>query len=153
MTDYPDLFAPAGIHSMRRRIESLTPETKPRWGKMSVSEMLAHVNVAYEMVYTDKHPRPNPIMRWVLRKIVKQRVVGPTPYPHNTPTAPAFRITDPRDFTVEQERLLGYLEQVAADGRGAFEGRESPSFGPLTATEWNMLFAKHLDHHLTQFGV
>jgi hypothetical protein len=153
MTSYPDLFTPEGVHTMRRRIESLTPETKPHWGKMSVSEMLAHVSVAYEMIYTDRHPRPNPVMRWVLRKIVKQRVVGPAPYPHDAPTAPAFRITGTRDFTVERERLIGYLEQVVAEGRIAFEGRESLSFGPLTATEWNTLFAKHLDHHLTQFGV
>ena len=38
-------------------------------------------------------------------------------------------------------------------GSAHFEGKESPSFGALTADEWNVLFAKHLDHHLTQFGV
>jgi hypothetical protein len=153
MSGYPDLFDSHGIEVMQRRIGALTPDTQPLWGKMSVSEMLAHVNVAYEMVYTDKHPRPNPIMRWVLKKIVKQRVVGPAPYPRNTPTAPAFRITDTRDFETERERLLAYLQQVAAEGRAKFEGRASLSFGPLTATEWNGLFSKHLDHHLQQFGV
>jgi hypothetical protein len=79
--------------------------------------------------------------------------VGPTPYPRNTPTAPAFRITDTRDFDTERARLLAYLQQVATEGRSAFEGRESLSFGPLTAAEWNGLFSKHLDHHLQQFGV
>lgn len=153
VTTYPDLFDAAGVQSVGQRIAALTPESRPLWGKMSVSEMLAHVNVAYEMVYTDKHPRPNPIMRWVLKRIVKQRVVGPAPYPHNTPTAPAFRISDARDFGVERDRLLAYLQQVMHEGRGAFEGRASLSFGPLTANEWNMLFAKHLDHHLQQFGV
>lgn len=153
MPVYPDLFDAAGVESVAQRIAALTPETRPRWGKMSVSEMLAHVNVAYEMVYTTKHRRPNPIMRWVLRTIVKQKVVGPDPYPRSTPTAPAFRITDTRDFATERDRLLGYLQQVAAEGRARFEGRESLSFGPLTATEWNGLFAKHLDHHLQQFGV
>jgi hypothetical protein len=153
VTSYPDLFDSAGVQAIQQRIAALTPESRPLWGKMAVSEMLAHVNVAYEMVYTDKHPRPNPIMRWVLRRIVKQRVVGPAPYPHNTPTAPAFRISDAREFDVERERLLAYLQQVMTEGRDAFEGRASLSFGPLTASEWNMLFAKHLDHHLQQFGV
>jgi hypothetical protein len=92
-------------------------------------------------------------MRWVLKQIVKERVVGPAPYPRNTPTAPAFRITDTRDFETERERLLAYLQQVATEGRAKFEGRASLSFGPLTATEWNGLFSKHLDHHLQQFGV
>jgi hypothetical protein len=152
MSDFPDLFTPAGVQSMRDRLAALTTESRPRWGKMSVSEMLAHVNVAYEMLYTDKHPRPNPVMRWVLRTIVKQRVVGPAPYPHNAPTAPAFRITDTRDFEVERERLFAYLDRVADEGRRAFEGRPALSFGVLTSAEWNVLFAKHLDHHLRQFG-
>lgn len=150
---YPDLFDAAGVQAVVQRIAALTPQSRPLWGKMTVSEMLAHVNVAYEMVYTTKHRRPNPIMRWVLRTIVKQKVVGPAPYPHNTPTAPAFRITDTRDFETERERLLAYLQRVASEGRARFEGRESLSFGQLTANDWNVLFAKHLDHHLQQFGV
>lgn len=153
MPTYPDLFDAAGVEQMRRRIDALTPDTQPLWGRMGVAEMLAHVNVAYEMVYTDTHPRPNPLMRWVLRRIVKQRVVGPEPYPRNTPTAPAFRIKDAREFGTERARLLDFLHRVATEGRATFEGRESLSFGPLTATEWNGLFSKHLDHHLQQFGV
>jgi hypothetical protein len=69
-------------------------------------ESLTHL-----MVYTTKHPHPNPIMRWVLRMIVKPKVVGPDPYPRNTPTAPAFRIKDIRDFDTERERLLAFLQQ------------------------------------------
>jgi hypothetical protein len=38
-------------------------------------------------------------------------------------------------------------------GADAFEGKESNSFGKLTASEWNIMMYKHLDHHLTQFGV
>lgn len=153
MPTFPDLFDAPGVETMRRRITALTPDSQPLWGKMSVSDMLAHVNVAYEMVYTAKHSRPNPIMRWVLKTIVKQRVVGPDPYPRHAPTAPAFRITEARDFETERQRLLDYLQQVMDEGRAAFEGRPSLSFGPLTATEWNALFAKHLDHHLQQFGI
>jgi hypothetical protein len=89
----------------------------------------------------------------VLQRFVKQGVVGPKPYPRSAPTAPAFRIADAREFDAERDRLVAYLRRVAGEGRAAFEGRESLSFGPLTAAEWNVLFAKHLDHHLRQFGV
>ena len=27
-----------------------------------------------------------------------------------------------------------------------------PFFGPMTAGEWDLLMARHLDHHLLQFG-
>jgi len=30
-----------------------------------------------------------------------------------------------------------------------FHNKESHSFGALTSQEWNNLFAKHLNHHLT----
>jgi hypothetical protein len=153
MPTLPDLFDTADVERTVERLQALTPDTVPHWGRMTVSQMLAHCCVAYEMLYTTKHPRPNPLMRWVLRRFVKQGVVGPKPYAKGTPTAPAFRITDPREFHAERERLVGYLRRVAGEGRTAFEGRESLSFGPLTAHEWNVLFAKHLDHHLRQFGV
>ncbi len=150
---YPNLFDHAEADAAIRRIEALTPDSKPLWGKMSVAQMLAHCNVAYDMVYTGQHTRPNPLLRWVLRTMVKDKVVGPAPYPRNTPTAPAFRIKDERDFSKERARLIAYVRRVASEGASALEGRESPSFGPLTAAEWNVLFSKHLDHHLTQFGV
>ena len=35
------------------QINKLTPATKPNWGKMSVDQMLAHLNVAYDMAFTD----------------------------------------------------------------------------------------------------
>lgn len=149
----PSVYDNAAVDALISRIERLTPSTKPQWGKMSVDQMLAHVNVAYEMVYDGTHRRPNALMRFVLKALAKQKVVGPEPYSRNSPTAPAFKQKTPKDFDREKGRLLAYLRRVQADGAGAFEGRESLSFGPLTAAEWNMLFFKHLDHHLTQFDV
>ena len=84
----PDLFDPAVVADTIRRLEQLTPDRRPLWGRMSAAEMLAHVNVAYEMVYTDRHARPNPLVRLLLRLFVKQGVCGPKPYPRSAPTAP-----------------------------------------------------------------
>lgn len=148
-----DVFDPAVTGELVGRLRSLEPTTQPRWGKMSVGQMLAHCCVPYEMVYEDKHPRPGAVARLLLRLFVKRGVVSEKPYRKNTPTAPAFRITDERDFERERDRLVGYLERTAELGGEHFDGRESPSFGPLTRSEWNNLFYKHLDHHLTQFGV
>lgn len=148
-----DVFDPAVTHELVGRLRSLEPTTQPRWGKMSVGQMLAHCCVPYEMVYEDKHRRPGAVARFLLRTFVKRGVVGEKPYRKNTPTAPAFRITDERDFERERDRLIAYLERTAELGGEHFDGKESLSFGPLTRTEWNTLFYKHLDHHLTQFGV
>ena len=44
---------------MVNRINQLTPNTQPLWGKMNASKMLAHCSVTYEMIYDNKHPKPN----------------------------------------------------------------------------------------------
>lgn len=135
------------------RIDQLTPDSKPLWGKMSVSKMLAHCNVTYELVYTDKHPKPNGLMKFVLKLLVKSKVVNEDPYKQNGPTAPAFIIKDDKDFAAEKTRLIDHINQTQQHGRAFFDNKESHSFGPLTADEWNNMFYKHLDHHLRQFGV
>ena len=135
------------------RLNKLDASTKPLWGKMNAPQMLAHLNVAYEMLYDGIHKKPRAFMRFILKAMVKPTVCGPKPYPKNSRTAPQFIIADERDFEKEKARLTAYLDKVVAEGGSAFEGRESNSFGRLTADEWNTMFYKHADHHLTQFGV
>jgi hypothetical protein len=148
-----NIFSPEVTSELISRINRLSPESPALWGKMAVDQMLAHCCVAYEMAFTDKYPKPNAIMRLILKTFVKKGVVNEVPYKKNIPTAPAFIIADRKNFEEEKARLIKYLEQVASLGKEHFEGKESPSFGPLTALEWNNLFYKHLDHHLNQFGV
>jgi hypothetical protein len=147
------VFNLADVTELIDRMNKLTPETKPLWGKMSVGQMLAHCNVSYEMVYTNKHPKPNFFMRLLIKMLVKPTVCGPKPYKKNSRTAPAFLMTGPKDFYTEKVRLIGYLNETQHLGESHFDGKESLSFGKLSVAEWNTLFYKHLDHHLTQFGV
>ena len=147
------VFDPRVVAELTDRINRLTPTTTPQWGKMSVGQMLAHCNVSYEMLYDDKWPKPGALKRFFINLFVKGTVVGPKPYSRNLPTAPQFRMTESKNFAAEKQRLIDYLQRVLLEGQHAFEGRESHSFGPLTKAEWNTLFYKHLDHHLTQFGV
>ena len=53
----------------------------------------------------------------------------------------------------KKNRLIEYINRTVQLGQNHFEGRESMIFGEMTSTEWNNLFYKHIDHHLTQFGV
>jgi hypothetical protein len=85
--------------------------------------------------------------------IAKNGVVNEKPYPKNSRTAPQFIIKDERDFEIEKERLNTYLRKTQDLGEKHFDGLMSNSFGNLSVSEWNNLFYKHLDHHLTQFGV
>lgn len=148
-----NVFNPSDSAEIINRINKLTHTTKPNWGKMQVAEMLAHTNVTYELVYEDKHPKPNAFVKFMLKTLVKSIVVNEKPYKKNGGTAPQFLIKDTRDFENEKKRLIDHINKTQQLGEAHFEGKHSHSFGPLNKAEWNNMFYKHLDHHLTQFGV
>lgn len=148
-----DIFDPKTTAETIARIDQLTPETQPLWGKMNVGQMLAHCCVTYEMAYTDKHPAPKGIMKFVLKLFVKNMMVSEKPYKKNLKTAPQFLIADDRDFHKEKVRLMAYIKKTEELGGDYFNGKENLSFGKMTKHEWNNMFYKHLDHHLQQFGV
>ena len=58
-----------------------------------------------------------------------------------------------KKFDEEKKKLISYIEKVRDRGNSNFEGKKSHSFDPLTVKEWYVLFTKHMEHHLTQFGV
>ena len=148
-----NVFDKNDVTEMIERINQLSPESQAQWGKMTVDQMLAHLNVMYEMVYTDKHPKPNPFMKLILKLMVKNVVVSEKPYKKNGQTAPQFKIVDKKDFAAEKKRLIDFINKTLDLGAEYFDGLPSHSFGPLNKTEWNNMFYKHLNHHLTQFGV
>ncbi|MER0442133.1 DUF1569 domain-containing protein [Emticicia sp. W12TSBA100-4] len=149
----PNIFTKSVSEEIIGRINALTPSTQGNWGKMSVSQMLAHCSVSYELIYENKHPKPNAFMKFILKLLVKNKVVSEEPYPQNGQTAPQFVVKEDKDFEVEKNRLINYIRKTQELGEGHFDGKESHSFGALNITEWNNMFYKHLNHHLTQFGV
>jgi hypothetical protein len=149
-----NIFEKSVAQDVVDRINSLNPQSKPLWGKMNVSQMLAHCNVTYEMVYEpEKHKKPNAFLKFILKTFVKKVVTNEVAYKQNNKTAPQFIITDSRDFEKEKSRLVEYINRTQQLGESHFDEKESHSFGVLHKSEWNNMFYKHLDHHLKQFGV
>lgn len=148
-----NIFDKSVSNELVERINHLNVDTAPQWGKMNVAQMLAHCNVAYELVYTNIHPKPNAFMRFVIKLFGKSVVTSVTAYKKNITTAPVFLVAKQQDFELEKQRLIDFINQTQSLGSEHFELKESHSFGKLTAKEWSNMFYKHLDHHLTQFGV
>jgi len=147
------MFNEKETQTVINRIKKLNNEAQPQWGKMSVDQMLAHCNVTYEMIYDKKYPKPNAFKRWMLKSIVKPIVVGDKPFKKNSRTAPEFIVTDTKNFDLEKNRLIDFINRTQQLGSTHFENKASHSFGALTHKEWNTMFYKHLNHHLNQFGV
>ena len=149
-----NIFDAKDVQQYIDRINLLTPETKQKWGKMNAEQVLAHLNVAYSMVFEpEKHKRPSFIAKFLLSNFVKPKLTNELPYKQNLPTSPAFIISDERNFEEEKKKLIGNIQRVQQLGRIAFEGKEHLNFGKISAQGWNNMFAKHLNHHLEQFGV
>lgn len=147
------IFDPAGVSHFVARVERLRPDSTARWGRMNAAQMLAHNSLIFESVLTGHYPRMNPVMRWIAARLIRGFVLGNRPYRRNSPTAPDWVVSDGRDLVTEQARIVTNLRAVHALGRSHFKGKANPTFGVLSADEWNTLFLKHLDHHLEQFGV
>lgn len=136
------------------RINNLQPETQRQWGTMNVAQMFAHCNVPYAYTFEpEKFKKPNFFMKLILKNFVKKIVTNPEPYKKNGRTAPEFVISDQRDFEHEKAKLIGNILKTQELGESFFEGRDNFSFGKMTTSEWNIMYYKHLDHHLRQFNV
>ncbi len=149
----PSVFNQEVANSLIERINKVTPQSQPLWGKMNASQMLAHCNVTYEYAFDERTDKPNFLVKWLLKKFVKQKVVGEQPYEQNMQTSPAFIIPDNKNFDTEKTRLINYIQKVVEKGVTYFDGKPSNSFDKLSKEEWNNLMYKHIDHHLQQFGV
>lgn len=150
---FPNIFTKEVSDEVIQRINNLKPDTKPVWGKMNASQMLAHCNVPYEFVFDNIHKKPGALMKFIIKLVAKNKIVGEEAFGRNLKTGPQFIIADSKNFESEKLRLINYINKTQQLGENEFENKESATLGVLTKTEWNNMFYKHLDHHLTQFGV
>ena len=63
----PNIFSKEVADEIISRINTLTPNSPAVWGKMNVAQMLAHCNVTYEMIYTNKHKKPSGFLKFIFK--------------------------------------------------------------------------------------
>ncbi len=148
----PSLYSPEIYRKCLERIEKLTPNTKAQWGKMNPAQMLAHCAEIQE-VSTGKPLENTPFAVKLFKGVIRKMVVGDKPYPKSSKTHPQFEQNFTCDFETEKQRLLKVMEEfVNADIERVLEIRH-PLFGKMTLDEKGWVSYKHLDHHLSQFGL
>jgi len=76
MTPIKYILPPIRTQYNEYRINMLSPDTKPLWGKMYPDQMLAHVNQAYEMPFENLHPKPKEFKKLILKLFVKKQSHG-----------------------------------------------------------------------------
>jgi hypothetical protein len=138
-----------GKTGILNRINKLTPDSKPLWGKMTVSKMMAHCTVGLRTASGEVKLKRN-FLGILFGGIAKKSMMSDKPIKQGLPTDKNFVIKEDRNFDEEKTALIGYVKKF--DPKILTTGLH-PFFGTMTIQEWDKLMAKHLDHHLRQFGV
>jgi hypothetical protein len=135
---------------MITRINSLTPESKPLWGKMTVDQMLRHCTSAANVAFGTQDLKVNFLMRF-LGKSMKTKIFN-SAFKKNSPTAKEFIFTDSKDFNQSKLELIECVT-LFNQGHQIIKVLDHPFWGKMTYEDWDKLIWNHLDHHLKQFGV
>lgn len=135
------------------RLNALTPETKAKWGKMNVTQMMAHCAIGFDTAH-GKLVLKRGLIGFLFGKIAKKQFTQSNkPFKQNLPTSPQFITTGLNaDFQETKLALLDKVNDFYHKGETAITQADHPFFGKMTTDEWGILMYKHIDHHLTQFG-
>ncbi len=147
---------PAVLNDLVDRLGRLTPDTPRRWGTLSPGEMLAHLGDAGDGVLglrvTPGPPvsgRPNRILKWVALR-------GPIRWPKGVETRPGVNPrkdgSRPGEFEADRARVVAGLRRLAVAPAGELAVSHF-MFGPMRRDDWMRWAARHVDHHLRQFGL
>ncbi|MES2778818.1 MAG: DUF1569 domain-containing protein [Bacteroidota bacterium] len=151
--NHSDLFIPGTAEHYIERIQKLTPTTQGQWGKMNVAQMLAHAAVVMEKAMS-KEKESRKLISYILGPLFKGMITNTKPYSPGSPTSPSFITTgQERDFETEKARLIKRIQEFSQGGPANVSPYAHPFFGKMSVNDWNMSQSKHLNHHLTQFGV
>jgi hypothetical protein len=146
------LFNPHDNQAIISRINKLSENTRPLWGKMTVAQMVAHAQNPLYVAFGEKKLKQG-LIGLLFGKMAKKKLMADAPFKKNLPTAKSFLVKDERNFQAEKNKLLQLVDRFITQGESALTKEPHPFFGKLTTNEWDILQWKHLDHHLRQFGV
>ncbi len=147
-----NLFDQAAYDETVARLHQLHANSERLWGKMNVSQMLAHCQQAFKVPLTSKKLSLTALgllFGWMM----KSKLYNESPWGKSLPTARNFIIKDERDFEKEKAGLLSMINSFHQKGASGIGDKMHPMFGKIKADNWGKSMWKHLDHHLRQFGV
>jgi hypothetical protein len=139
---------------IQRRLKTIRLDSRRRWGRMTVHQMICHLSDSFLAVTGRRHASAatGPLQRTVLKWTA---LYLPLPWPPGYPTRPeidqAVGGTRPVDFASDLAQLEALLHLVMTDSR-CFEGQQHPIFGPMSRSAWLRWAYLHMDHHLRQFS-
>ena len=144
------------IDKLISAIKKLTPETKPKWGKMNATQMVWHCKKFIIFYQNEKNYPPNLRTKtlgymhlFFLRHILKWDY---DKYPKNTPTLKFFDPARAKDVDLEDEKkeLIKRLKMVNEYNQ---EFIVNTMHGKVKRDTFKEVVRGHTSFHLKQFGM
>lgn len=144
------LWQPAVRAELLARAARLTPDHRPRWGRMTADQMVSHLVQTCRMGTGELPVRPVKLLtrHWPLNVLIAYFM----PFPRNLPTVKPLLARPPEGMQRDLATLAACLESFARSTQRT-DWPEHPALGRLSGQAWARLGYRHMDHHLRQFGV
>lgn len=146
-----NFYDPDNYAALLARLDRLTPDAEPRWGKMTADQMLHHLNRAigvglgyYELADSSNFVTRSLVQFLILRVLRR--------FPISAPTPTTLEATETYDFAAEQAQLADILAKAYHTESDA-DWERHPYFGRMSRRDWGQLIMLHCHHHFQQFGV
>ncbi len=146
------LFTQEVFEEINMRLESLNDNSESLWGKMNVSQMLAHCCEPLKIALGIETSIKEPYIKKLILSLFKHKLYDDSEWKKNLPTTDQFKITNDKYFDIEVENLKSLIEKFHRE-KNKSDWAEHPMFGKFSPEQWGKMQFKHLDHHLRQFGV
>jgi hypothetical protein len=143
------VYDAAARRKLHARIDALTADSRPRWGKMNVAQMIAHCDLHLRHSLGEHlTPVDKPIRFFPLNLLI----IYVLPTPKGVPTMDELRNPVAGELEASLKSLKDSLEKLGAVPPGTRMPVHA-AFGKIGHHAHGTLAHNHLDHHLKQFGV
>lgn len=136
-----------------RRLNSLSGDERPVWGKMSLEQMMSHLVQACELPFISSVPDRSDLLS---RTLIKSLVLYVLPMPKEVKVSPEMdqqaKGRPPGGFAADRQKVIEEIDRIASLPID-HQCLGHPFFGKMSVKEWGVIVYKHTDHHLKQFGV
>jgi len=143
------LFEPDTYEQVLKRIDSLSETSERQWGKMTAGQMAWHCQFPVSIGVKNKNEGNGNLF---VKLFFKKAMYNDTPWRKNLPTSPALKAKEDKNLAAEKAKL----KQLVTDFyncKNRTDWNPHPLFGKFTHDQWGRMQYKHLNHHLTQFGL
>jgi hypothetical protein len=145
------MFNKDDVEAMKARVEKLDFQAPARWGSFNAHGMICHLTDALKyplgMIKEVKELEKGPPM--FIRHLLRLYV----PIPKARVQAnPVMLTTKPAEWEKDKALLLELIDRFL-ENRDKEEWPRHSFFGPLKGIDWAKVTVRHMNHHLSQFGV